>query len=1272
MISKRKIKQQLYKNLNYKQPYENSFNTSLITNHLELIEILNTIENKTKFFYKDKETIFKILYQEEEIIQIEKKKYEYSFLYYLSLLIKDKEETVNFYFGLDLIKEIDNENENQKNEWKKLFVSRIILDLAFNYIGIKEDEDKDEELNKILKKNKKYIADNINIFDKNDLNLKIIEKIEEISLGKIYLEIIIELIRKKKLENYVLAQDLLIKLDLENIDINQNMLGELKNILVDEKYINDYEMNEIEDFFVEIKVNFYYILIKYIFKKSFFIYNIPSLYKSRKSIMKIIKTKREEFLKHFNKGNIDLLKRVYYNIKFILDSNYYLNIFIGLIIENLLEETIKNENGNWEDYMNYLSTMEKNNEKIAFINYIYNTRKKNMDKTQIKFEEIAKTYKRLERLIQNKKFEEIRGVDKLYLSKYFVDNNNKDLLLKLFGQDSYDFFLKENIKFNEKEKNDKRNKLKEILEYYKTFFFDSKKKDIISIEYAISEKGDLDYKKYEPDFEKAKMLNERIPLINYLYKIKDGNKTESEIQEIIEKYNSLEKIITERESLEDINIENETLSQLIDYFNDKNNEKYLIGIFCKEKYEFFLHYYNKNTEENTNTEKNEIIKTDDLCKNNTKENYTRIINQYNTENEDSNLLSITTKFHTMGSKSIINNSEQKKMCYKEKLAIRILNKSKVILNSKAEGGKLTFIFESVNYGDYNISINNEKLLQIKQYFIQNKIESLIAKSYFKYMEFLDEFKKRICTKYIQDYKLKIVLEFQINDKNENDSNLIISCCYKFYSDVEPNKILKEGNILLNKENSIEQDFQFLINEKYFERVKTQKSSEKETNKASDNYYHHDNKGNHNNKNSPNASSSCDETQYLINDSKTKVDSGFDLKMEAQNYQIVKIIGIMGEHMEAAEFIKELSNGCYISGGKFNILKIYDKDFIEFNKDDNDKKGLVYTCFEREKLSDINDHDIELIAINNKKIFQIFLSFKDFKEKKMIISQKYELPPDISIKSCVQIKENNFAIFGQNNSIYCMNFFISENPNSKIKPFEMLKGKTYLNSMKINKNIVALTSNKALDNGEDKLIFYDIGKNKISREIEGYSFTSEINGLALMTREDINLLLCACIKYIDGQKNGIYFTNPQLEDKQGINNHFCDTGNFEVFCFCPILIVNPDNDLEEKGKKKKIINTDYFFVGGYNNDKLEGEIKLFKVIFSEKASDNKIEFVQDIEFERNKDFAGFEGAVTCIIQTKNEKNGFILVTCKSGKVYLLTKPNLNYYLKKNENSKEIKN
>ena len=174
----------------------------------------------------------------------------------------------------------------------------------------------------------------------------------------------------------------------------------------------------------------------------------------------------------------------------------------------------------------------------------------------------------------------------------------------------------------------------------------------------------------------------------------------------------------------------------------------------------------------------------------------------------------------------------------------------------------------------------------------------------------------------------------------------------------------------------------------------------------------------------------------------------------------------------------------------------------------------------------------------------------------------------------------------------------------------------------------------------------------------------------MPRKEVNcknrILICACKKYIDDhQKNGIYLANPQLEDKQGINNPFYDTGNFEVFCFCFILKINSNNDILEKRKKKKIIDTDYFFVGGFNLDKGEGEIKLFKVIYSEKSSDNKIEFVQDIEFERNKDFNGFEGAVSCVIQAKKHNKGYILVTCYSGKVYLLTPPNLDYYLKTKE-------
>ena len=139
------IKQQLYKKLNDEQPYENSIKTSLINTYSELIEILNTIEKKTKFFYLDNEEVYEIMYQEEQVIPIETKEYDYSFIYYLSLLIKENKEMVNFNFEIDFIKEIDNENNNQENELQKLLLSIIILDLIYSYEGMK----KNEELKKI-------------------------------------------------------------------------------------------------------------------------------------------------------------------------------------------------------------------------------------------------------------------------------------------------------------------------------------------------------------------------------------------------------------------------------------------------------------------------------------------------------------------------------------------------------------------------------------------------------------------------------------------------------------------------------------------------------------------------------------------------------------------------------------------------------------------------------------------------------------------------------------------------------------------------------------------------------------------------------------------------------------------------------------------------------------------------------------------------------------------------------------------------------------------
>jgi hypothetical protein len=253
---------------------------------------------------------------------------------------------------------------------------------------------------------------------------------------------------------------------------------------------------------------------------------------------------------------------------------------------------------------------------------------------------------------------------------------------------------------------------------------------------------------------------------------------------------------------------------------------------------------------------------------------------------------------------------------------------------------------------------------------------------------------------------------------------------------------------------------------------------------------------------------------------------------------------------------------------------------------------------------------------------------------------------------------------------------------KMNHFYIIKDKTYRNVFKINESKIALTSNSVLFDGEDKLIIYDFSKNdnlseedkangvigKKEYEFDG-SFISSNNGLEMASE---NVLLCACKKYLRGQKNGIYvvFIN-NYEESQ-----FYETGKFEVNCFCPILKkvmkysskINENVDYYEK--------TDYFFVGGFDSKTREGKIKLYKL--AREREQNKvygIQFLQDIDIdhtdeitdknneeeqkpEKRYKFKGFNGAISCIIQSTKYYN--IIASCYDGNIYLLSKPNLGAY------------
>ena len=244
-----------------------------------------------------------------------------------------------------------------------------------------------------------------------------------------------------------------------------------------------------------------------------------------------------------------------------------------------------------------------------------------------------------------------------------------------------------------------------------------------------------------------------------------------------------------------------------------------------------------------------------------------------------------------------------------------------------------------------------------------------------------------------------------------------------------------------------------------------------------------------------------------------------------------------------------------------------------------------------------------------------------------------------------MRNNSYIISGETGIYHIIDH---SNYMEKLTINKILEG-SYMGGIRINKNKIVYTSNSILPNGSDQLIFYNFNTKKISKTIKNNSFSISQNGLSLMElNENKKILLCACKKYSSNQKNGILLVNPDSEERQEISNPFYDTNTFEVLCFCQIFV----------NKNNKTYNN-FFFVGGFDTENGEGMMKLYKLIYNDKVCNTKIEYILDIVFENNDDFLGFERPISSIIQCKN--NGNIILSSWDGNIYLLTEPNLDFFV-----------
>jgi len=231
----------------------------------------------------------------------------------MSLLIKYNKNLVNFSYSFGMIKKINSINKNIdiSTIYKNILISKIILELINFYKSnqIFEEKNNKEDLNEIEKENNNIIEKYINDF--GNIGLKITQKDLKLkAIDLIYAEIINIILKS---QDY----DLIEQLDLENINITKAIFNEISKALsLNGSFIKEYRLKTFGDLFDSKKINFYYILFKYILKNSIYIYYIDFLNEERKIIIKIIHMEQNQLKNLLNNDNKKISNR--FNILIII------------------------------------------------------------------------------------------------------------------------------------------------------------------------------------------------------------------------------------------------------------------------------------------------------------------------------------------------------------------------------------------------------------------------------------------------------------------------------------------------------------------------------------------------------------------------------------------------------------------------------------------------------------------------------------------------------------------------------------------------------------------------------------------------------------------------------------------------------------------------------------------------------------------------------------------------------------------------------------------
>ena len=582
------------------------------------------------------------------------------------------------------------------------------------------------------------------------------------------------------------------------------------------------------------------------------------------------------------------------------------------------------------------------------------------------------------------------------------------------------------------------------------------------------------------------------------------------------------------------------------------------------------------------------------------------------------------KDNSNDSTTCLNSNEQ--ICIKQKEKIEfnenLIKFAKKLLNVS------TFLIKNNENGELFLSILNDEQKDNTENFDDIDIDAEKLKNNVnKYIDFLLEIKGKIKESFNNKFNLIVKIKTQNTSYSLNSNGTYnIDCYYIFYSPNGTNKSsFKDDNILVNGINGKCQGFYYFINE------------------INDDCY---NKNTFNN--NLDIYNFINKIDKLEDESKRKVDEENKKENPLSLTDIGKLSGVteikvleikkkLDKNLDSADFVEQFNNGFFLTGGEESkTLCIYNENYINIKQ-----INLPNYPINAREIKDSDEEYLKIVIFFRKKeIMLISLNKIDFTYK----IETYDTNSYI------------FFVLSNNNYIYSdeRGTFLSTNlfENNSINEEEKISKYSFKHGIEIDKNLILLISNNIVPEGKDKLIIYDKRKREIVYELEGYPYNISKNSLFLMKNRDYKIVLCACKGNTKYQKNGILLVNCHIEDNQEIFDCFYDTSSFEPYSFCELKYIYKTE------RETKKFETNYFLVGGFNTIKGTSSIKLYKIIFDYKAYNTKIEYIDDIVFEHDN-FLEFEGPITSIIQS--EKTGEILVSCRYGAIYVLSPPNLNYFL-----------